>query len=89
MKRLTTEFKKVLISFIQYYRRRISPRLPPACRYQPTCSKYALEAIEKFGPGRGLWLTVKRLAKCHPWGGQGYDPVPPKNGLSDHMDKRN
>lgn len=61
---------------IHFYRACISPMLPPSCRFTPTCSQYALEALRKHGPFKGLWLTVKRLLRCHPWGGSGYDPVP-------------
>lgn len=61
---------------IYFYRACISPMLPPSCRYTPTCSQYALEAISKHGPFRGTWLAVKRICRCHPWGGSGYDPVP-------------
>lgn len=61
---------------ILLYKASISPMLPPSCRFTPTCSQYALEALRKYGPLRGLWLTVKRLCRCHPWGGSGYDPVP-------------
>jgi putative membrane protein insertion efficiency factor len=64
---------------IRAYRWFISPLLPPSCRYQPTCSAYALEAIERHGLWRGLWLAALRLLRCHPWGGSGYDPVPDKS----------
>ena len=71
----------VLRAPILAYRTFISPLIGPACRYEPTCSAYALEALERHGPIVGLWLTARRLARCHPikWlgGGEGYDPVPP------------
>ena len=54
----------------------ISPLTPPSCRFTPTCSAYAVEAIKKHGPVKGLYLTVRRILRCHPWGGSGYDPVP-------------
>jgi len=66
----------ILIGLIRFYQAAISPYLPPSCRYTPTCSAYGIEAIKKFGPIKGGWLTLKRLASCHPWGGSGYDPVP-------------
>lgn len=56
----------------------ISPILPNSCRYTPTCSQYAIEAIREWGSIKGLWLAIKRLSSCHPWGGHGYDPVPKK-----------
>lgn len=62
---------------IRFYRRFISPLLPPACRFEPSCSCYALEALERHGAAYGGWLTLRRLARCHPWGGWGSDPVPP------------
>ncbi|QNA44899.1 membrane protein insertion efficiency factor YidD [Lacibacter sediminis] len=63
----------LLIRFYQYV---ISPAIGPKCRYTPTCSQYGIEALKKHGPIKGLWLTMKRISKCHPWGGSGYDPVP-------------
>ncbi len=67
---------QLLLLPIYFYRNCISPLLPPTCRYTPTCSQYAIEAIKKHGPLKGLWLTIKRICRCHPWGGSGYDPVP-------------
>lgn len=61
---------------IIFYRGAISPLLPKSCRFTPTCSQYALEALRRHGPFKGTALTVKRLLRCHPWGGSGYDPVP-------------
>ncbi|MFI3328825.1 MAG: membrane protein insertion efficiency factor YidD [Rikenellaceae bacterium] len=58
------------------YRGLVSPLLPSACRFTPSCSRYAIEALKKHGLMRGLWLTLRRLLRCHPWGGSGYDPVP-------------
>ena len=69
-------FSTLLILPIRFYRACISPMFPPACRYVPTCSQYAIEAITKYGPVKGLWLAGKRILRCHPWGGSGYDPVP-------------
>ena len=66
----------LLILPIRAYRLILSPWLGHACRFQPTCSAYAIEALETHGPLRGLWLTLHRLARCNPWGGSGYDPVP-------------
>ena len=66
----------LLMAFIGFYRRFVSPLLGPRCRFIPTCSAYGLEAIEKHGPWRGGWLTVKRLLRCHPWTPCGCDPVP-------------
>ena len=69
--------KKLLLSLIRFYRRSISPLFPPSCRFVPTCSQYALEAIEKYGAGRGGWLALKRFLRCHPFHKGGwYDPVP-------------
>ena len=67
---------KILIYLVQFYRHAISPHFPPACRYTPTCSQYAIEALKKYGAIKGSWLTIKRIGRCNPWGGSGYDPVP-------------
>ncbi len=66
----------VLRGLIRLYQLFLSPVLPPGCRYLPTCSDYAAEAIAVHGPLRGGWLALRRLSRCHPWGGSGYDPVP-------------
>ena len=69
---------------IRFYQWVISPMLPAACRYQPTCSAYAVEAITRHGVLAGGWLTLRRLLRCHPWGGSGFDPVPPARGGHNH-----
>ena len=61
---------------IRFYRGYISPLTPPSCRFTPTCSQYAIEALRKHGVIKGGWLAAKRILRCHPWGGSGYDPVP-------------
>ena len=61
---------------VRIYQWVISPLFPNACRYTPTCSQYMIEAIQKHGPFKGLWLGTKRIGRCHPWGGKGHDPVP-------------
>ena len=66
----------VLRVLIRAYQLFVSPVLGPRCRYLPTCSEYAAEAVMRHGAGRGVWLAVRRLLRCHPWGGSGYDPVP-------------
>lgn len=68
--------RKILISLIRVYRYLLSPLLGPSCRYYPTCSQYAQEAIELHGVIRGSWLSLKRVGSCHPWHEGGYDPVP-------------
>ncbi len=65
-----------LIALVKFYQLGISPLIPHSCRFTPTCSQYAVEALRKHGPVKGMWLTIKRIARCHPWGGSGYDPVP-------------
>lgn len=66
----------LLVLPIRFYQVAISPLLGPSCRFTPTCSEYARQALLKHGPVKGLWLAVRRLLRCHPWGGSGYDPVP-------------
>ncbi|MCB9170601.1 MAG: membrane protein insertion efficiency factor YidD [Flavobacteriales bacterium] len=67
---------KLMIGLVRLYQYTISPLLPGACRYTPSCSEYGVEALRKHGPWRGGWLTLKRFLSCHPWGGHGHDPVP-------------
>jgi len=67
---------KILVLFIRFYQLSISPILGQNCRYNPTCSQYSVEAINKYGPLKGGWLAIKRIGSCHPWGGHGDDPVP-------------
>ena len=68
--------KRLILALLRFYKRFISPSLPPSCRFYPTCSEYAYGAIERYGVVKGGWLGVKRLARCHPWNPGGYDPVP-------------
>jgi uncharacterized protein len=68
--------KRFLLLLIQAYRQLLSPLLPPSCRFQPTCSAYALEAVTRHGAILGSWFAVRRILRCHPWNAGGYDPVP-------------
>ena len=68
--------KFLLIGLIRVYRLLISPLFPPSCRFQPTCSQYALDAVERFGAIQGSWMAIKRILRCHPFHPGGYDPVP-------------
>lgn len=76
------KLKKIIvfpfILLIRFYQGAISPFTPATCRYQPTCSSYSIEALQKHGIIYGGWLAIKRIGSCHPWGGSGYDPVPEK-----------
>jgi putative membrane protein insertion efficiency factor len=80
MKKLYQGFCKILsmmlIGLIKLYQVTLSPFIGRSCRYTPTCSNYGIEAIQKHGPFKGTWLTIKRVLSCNPWGGSGYDPVP-------------
>ncbi|MGH9855037.1 MAG: membrane protein insertion efficiency factor YidD [Blastocatellia bacterium] len=67
--------KVIAVYLLRFYKYAISPILPPACRFTPTCSEYAAEAIEKYGFLKGFWLGLKRLSRCHPFSNGGYDPV--------------
>lgn len=68
--------KKLALLLVRFYQIAIRPLLPNACRYAPSCSEYATEAINKYGALKGAWMGLKRILRCHPWGGHGYDPVP-------------
>lgn len=78
---------KVLVLIVRFYQAAISPWLGPSCRHQPTCSAYMIGAIEEWGAFRGSWLGIRRLAKCHPWGTSGYDPVPKKEAVDNRTEK--
>jgi len=68
--------KALFIFLVRIYQWTLSPLLPDACRFSPTCSQYTIEALQKYGAIKGGWLGLKRISKCHPWGGHGHDPVP-------------
>ena len=71
---------RLMIGLIRAYQLLLSPFLPASCRYHPSCSAYGAEAIARHGPLAGLWLTLRRILRCHPWGGMGFDPVPERTG---------
>lgn len=73
----------LMIKLIKGYQHFISPMLPNVCRFKPSCSEYFIEALQTHGVIKGSWLGVKRLLRCHPWGGSGFDPVPPKQQKND------
>lgn len=68
--------RTIILALIRVYRTALSPLLPPSCRFTPSCSAYAEQAVERHGAVRGCWLAARRVARCHPLGGRGYDPVP-------------
>ena len=70
---------RFLSMLVRGYQRFLSPALPPACRFTPSCSAYAVTALERYGAVRGTWMALRRLARCHPWNPGGYDPVPDRN----------
>ncbi len=68
--------KSIAILLVKFYQKCISPYCPGCCRFMPTCSNYTINAIKKYGIFKGIWLSSKRIARCNPWGGMGYDPLP-------------
>lgn len=80
MKRVSAAAVWLMVALLRVYRRFISPLIPPSCRFYPSCSTYAVEALQTHGPLRGSWLTTRRLLKCAPWHPGGYDPVPARPG---------
>lgn len=76
MKKLLQVLSVPLIWLIKLYQVILSPVMGRSCRYTPTCSHYGIQALKKYGIFKGTWLTIKRISRCHPWGGHGYDPVP-------------
>ena len=79
--------KAVVLALLRFYKRWISPWLGARCRFKPTCSVYAMDAVQRFGAWRGSWLAAKRIGRCHPWHPGGYDPVPElPHGCGDHKD---
>ncbi|WP_330442949.1 membrane protein insertion efficiency factor YidD [Flavobacterium sp. C4GT6] len=80
--------RKIIITpfvlLVRFYQGAISPFLPSACRYTPTCSQYTIEALQTHGLIKGGWLSIKRIASCNPWGGRGYDPVPERKCRHNH-----
>ncbi|MFP8487960.1 membrane protein insertion efficiency factor YidD [Gracilimonas sp. Q87] len=84
MKWLKLIFSKLIIGSVRFYQLAISPWLGNSCRYSPTCSHYMIEAVNEWGPLKGFWLGIRRIGTCHPWGGEGYDPVPKRRSNKEH-----
>lgn len=80
---LSAAIRWLMTGMIRFYQAAISSYLGPTCRHTPTCSAYAIEAIEEWGAVKGFWLALKRILKCHPWGSSGFDPVPRRNNEED------
>lgn len=79
--------RTIFVKMIRFYQRHISSKTAPACRFTPTCSQYAIEAIERFGVIKGCGLAAWRILRCNPWGGHGYDPVPEKKNKTKRRDQ--
>ncbi|MBO38203.1 MAG: membrane protein insertion efficiency factor YidD [Rhodospirillaceae bacterium] len=84
---LSRLLRTILLSFIRFYQLVISPLFPMSCRYAPSCSDYAVDAVARFGVFRGSWVAAKRICRCHPWGGTGFDPVPQTNETTNKKAK--
>ena len=82
MKLLSAAAKATLLGVVGFYQKAISPLTPATCRFQPTCSEYARRALETHGPLKGSWLALRRLLRCHPFGGHGFDPVPARTSAT-------
>jgi putative membrane protein insertion efficiency factor len=76
IKKIRKIIRNIALLPVYFYRACISPLTPSSCRFTPTCSQYAIEAVQKYGVLKGGWLAIKRIFRCHPWGSSGYDPVP-------------
>ncbi|WP_018127693.1 membrane protein insertion efficiency factor YidD [Balneola vulgaris] len=87
MKALKKIFSALIIGFVRFYQLAISPWMGSSCRYTPTCSQYMIEAVKEWGPLKGIWLGLKRIGRCHPWGSHGEDPVP-KNPKHNDLTNR-
>lgn len=83
MRWLKSIFSYIIIGIVRFYQLAISPWLGKSCRYSPTCSQYMIEAVQEWGPLKGGWMGLKRIGRCHPWGGHGHDPVPKKDEASN------
>ena len=92
MKNFFESFKIIIaypfIIIVKIYQIVISPLFPSSCRYQPTCSQYTIEALKIHGLLKGGWLAIKRIGRCHPWGGSGFDPVPAKDGAKGKINQK-
>ncbi|MCR9132470.1 MAG: membrane protein insertion efficiency factor YidD [bacterium] len=80
--------RALIVGLVRFYQLAISPWLGKSCRYSPTCSQYMIEAVNEWGAIKGFWLGLKRIGRCHPWGGHGFDPVPENPKKKIHLESR-